>query len=203
MDRDEASRALELLRSVVSQARDDTALQNWGIIWILHGVTNGAAFVATNLLLWRGHLDHFPYVALWAAVITLNIGAIFVLKTRRTGARSFIENQIWAIWLTFIGAVVLTDFVNILLHLPVLTLGPIMAVLSAVGFSSMGAIMGRRWFLGTALFAATAVAMALKPAWQFVILGAVWGAAQLTGGIWLELEKRQRLAAGARPPRLV
>ena len=44
MNREEATQALELLRSVVSQARDDTALQNWGVIWIVHAVTNGAAF---------------------------------------------------------------------------------------------------------------------------------------------------------------
>ena len=50
MDREEATRALELLRQVVTQARDDTALQNWGRIWMIHAFTNGGGFVATNLL---------------------------------------------------------------------------------------------------------------------------------------------------------
>jgi hypothetical protein len=54
MNRQEAVEALELLRKVVSQARDDTKLQNWGVIWMVHGVTNGAAFLATNFLMWKG-----------------------------------------------------------------------------------------------------------------------------------------------------
>ena len=44
MDRAQAVEALELLRRVVGQARDDTTLQNWGVIWMLHGFTNGLGF---------------------------------------------------------------------------------------------------------------------------------------------------------------
>src|SRR5258708_941840 len=102
MDRDEATKALELLRSVVGQARDDTALQNWGPIWILHAFTNAGAFVATNLLLWRGQGSRALYAALWTGLVVVNLAIIAALKVRRGGARTFIENQIWAIWLTFI-----------------------------------------------------------------------------------------------------
>src|SRR4051794_3813521 len=51
MDREEAAQALELLSRVVRQARDDTAVQNWGAVWMVHGVTNGLAFAATGALL--------------------------------------------------------------------------------------------------------------------------------------------------------
>src|SRR2546421_10788609 len=112
MDRTEATRALELLRTVVGQARDDTALQNWGLIWIIHALTNGAAFCTPQLLLWRGHQSRLPYIALWCAVVVCNIGLILLLKARRTGTKTFIENQIWSIWLSFIGAVMLTAVVN-------------------------------------------------------------------------------------------
>ena len=37
MDREQAVEALQLLRRVVGQARDDTTLQNWGVIWMVHG----------------------------------------------------------------------------------------------------------------------------------------------------------------------
>ena len=54
MNREEANQALELIRRVVAQARDDTALQNWGVIWMLHSFVNGAAFAATNWLWTEG-----------------------------------------------------------------------------------------------------------------------------------------------------
>src|SRR5262249_5570374 len=104
MNREEASQALELLKRVVSQARDDTALQNWGTIWVLHGFTNSIAFVATNLLLRSGHATPLPYAVLWTAVLVFNLATIFLLKSGSSGVRSFVENQIWMIWSTFVVA---------------------------------------------------------------------------------------------------
>jgi hypothetical protein len=178
-------------------------MQNWGTIWIVHAFTNCGGFVATNLLLLRGVTERWPFAAMWAGVIAFNLGTIAVLKARRAGARTFVENQIWAIWLTFIGATTLTALVNDLMGLPRFGLGPVIAILSAVGFASMGAVIGRRWWIGTAVFAAAAMAMAAVPRWQFAILGAVWGVAQLAGGIWLIVERRSRLASGAKLARVV
>jgi hypothetical protein len=203
MDREEASRALELLRTVVGQARDDTAMQNWGTIWIVHAFTNAGGFIATNLLLLHGFSARLTYVVMWAGIIGFNLGAIALLKSRRAGARTFVENQIWAIWSTFIGATALTALVNDLMGLPRFGLGPVIAILSAVGFASMGAVIGRRWWIGCAVFAAAAMAMAALPRWQFAILGVVWGVAQLAGGIWLSVERRKRLASGAPLARVV
>lgn len=195
MNREEAEKALALLRSVVSQARDDTALQNWGRIWIVHALTNGAAFASTQLLLWRDEQRRWPFAALWSMVLVFNIGSIFVLKARRAGAKTFIENQIWSIWLSFIGAVMLLAVVNDLMGLRLLALGPVISILSAFGFSMMGAIMGRRWYLGTAIFGAMALAMAAWPRYQYLLLGVVWCVAQLVGGFWLEIDKRRTRAS--------
>jgi hypothetical protein len=196
MDREEATRALELLRSVVGQARDDTALQNWGVIWIVHALTNGAAFSTTQILLWKGFQSRWPFILLWTMVVVCNIGLILLLKARRTGTKTFIENQIWSIWLSFIGAVMLTAVVNDLMGFRLLALGPVIGILSAFGFSMMGAIMGRRWYLGTAIFGLSSLAMAALPKFQYLILGGIWCVAQMIGGVWLELDKRKR-AGGA------
>lgn len=202
MDRDQAVEALELLRRVVGQARDDTTLQNWGVIWMLHAFTNGLGFVATNALLWRGYESPWPYALLWAVILPINIGSIFVLKAHPAGAWTFFESMIWLIWLTFIGAVILTGLVNHLSGFRVMQLGPVIAVLSASAFSMMGGMMGKKWFLGTALFGVAALAMAAFPRWQFVILGITWGVVQFIAGATLYSQRKRRLAAGA-PPRLV
>ncbi len=202
MDRDQAVEALQLLRRVVGQARDDTTLQNWGAIWMLHAFTNGLGFVATNVLLWRGYETPWAYAGLWAVILPINIGTIFLLKSHPAGAWTFFESMIWLIWMTFIGAVILTGLVNHLAGFRVMQLGPIIAVLSASAFSMMGGMMGRKWFLGAALFGLTAMAMAAFPRWQFVILGVTWAVVQFIAGAILHAQRKRRLAAGA-PARLV
>ena len=68
----------------------------------------------------------------------------------------------------------------------------VIAMLSAFGFSMMGAIMGRRWYLGSLIFGGSSLVMAALPRFQYLILGGVWCVAQLIGGIWLEADKRKR-----------
>jgi len=208
LDREEASRALALLTRVVSQARDDTALQNWGAIWLLHGATNGAGFLATHALLGRGHATPWPYAVLWAGILGFNVATIFLLKTERSGVRSFIEGQIWSIWTTFIAALAVVAWLNWIAGLDRLFVAPVACVLAAVAFSSMGAVMGRVWYLAALAFATASVILALLPEWQFAILGGLWFAAQSGGGALMVRAKRRRQAAEAAagavaPPRLV
>ncbi len=196
MDRAEATKALDLLRKVVNQTRDDSALQNWGIIWIVHGVSNGLGFIATDVMRWSGVEQIWPYPALWTGIVTFNIVSIFVLKGRRPGVRSFVEQQIWAIWLTFIAAVILCGLVNHLLGLELFLLGPAISILAAVAMSSMGALIGARYFVPAIVFAVNAIVMAIVPDYQFLLLGCVWVAVQTTGGLQLHREKKKQLAEG-------
>ncbi len=199
MNRQEAVEALELLRKVVSQARDDTTLQNWGVIWMVHGIVNAGAFVATNLLMWKGYDSPWPYAALWAAVLFFNIPSIFVLKSRTAGARTFVENMIWLIWTTFIATVALTGFANHLSGFKVFTLGPVIGILSTFAFSMMGGLMGKKWFLIAGVFALASLAMAIFPGGQFFILGSVWGCCQFAAGFLMDRARRRRLATLSSP----
>ncbi len=204
MNREEAAEALALLTRVVRQARDDTTLQNWGTIWVIHGIVNGAAFIATDLLLQRGHESPLPYAALWAVTISLNLVGIFVLKEGRSGVPSFLEGQIWSIWSTFIAAMVLTALVNWLMGLRVFFMAPVAAILAAVAFSAMGGLMGRIWYVAAAFFALLSLAMAAYPQWKLTMFGIVWCVVQTGGGIVLTVQKRRKLAQGGPAgPRLV
>ena len=199
MDRDQAVEALELLRRVVGQARDDTTLQNWGVIWMLHAFTNGIGFVATNVLVWYGYRTPWAYVLLWAVIIPVNMGSIFVLKAHPAGAWTFFESMIWLVWLTFIAATLVTVVSNYLSGFRIMDLALATAVLSAYAFSMMGGMMGKQWFLGAGLFAVAALAMGVFPDWQFVILGLAWAIVQFVAGTILHRQRRRRLAAGAQP----
>jgi len=197
MDREQAVEALQLLRRVVGQARDDTTLQNWGVIWMLHGFTNGLGFIGTNILMWRGYESPWPYVMLWAVILPVNMASVFLLKSHEAGAWTFFESMIWLIWTTFIGAALLASVANYLLGFRIERLGLVVAVLSVYGFSMMGGMMGKRWFLGAALFAVVAVAMGALPRWGFILLGASWAIVQFVAGATLHAQRRRRLATGA------
>jgi hypothetical protein len=197
MDREQAVEALELLRRVVGQARDDTTLQNWGVIWMIHGFTNGLGFIGTNVLMWRGYESPWPYVMLWAVILPVNMASIFLLKSHEAGAWTFFESMIWLIWTTFIGAALLASMANYLLGFHIDQLGLVVAVLSAYAFAMMGGMMGKRWFLGAALFALAALAVGAFPNWQFIILGLTWGIVQFVAGASLHAQRKRRLATGA------
>lgn len=204
MNREEAMQALELIRRVVGQARDDTALQNWGVIWMLHAFTNGGGFVATDGLWARGHRTPGPYALLWSGLLAFNLLSIFFLQRGRTaGVRSFIERQIWSIWSTFIAGMVLLALLNYLLGLDRLFMPAVACVLFATAFSVMGALMGRGWYAAAAFFALAALGMTRVPEHAFRLLGALWFAAQFGGGLTLHLARRRRLAAGGSEARLV
>jgi hypothetical protein len=90
---------------------------------------------------------------------------------------------------------------NQMLGLKVGFLAPVVAVMMAMGFSTMGAVISRVWYLPAALFAAASVVMARAPERQFLILGLLWGASQFAAGLALERAKRRALAE--EQPRLV
>jgi hypothetical protein len=203
MNRDEAFEALEYLRRVVKETRDDSALQNWGVIWMVHAFTNGAGFAFTGWLLDHGRRTPGPYIVLWTAILAANLTSIALLRRRRAGARSFVETQLWAIWTAFVGAVAVSAFLNYLLGLDRLFLGPVIAVLAAVAFASMGSLMGNHWYGVAVLFLLTAFVMSLLPAYQFYILGAVWLATKFSVGLLLDRSRRERESAAAAGPRVV
>lgn len=192
MDRHEAIEALALLKRVVRQARDDSALNNWGVIWMLHAFTNAFAFVSTDVLVWRGYGPP-EIAAMWGAVVVLNVALALGLR-KRSGARTFVETQMWGIWLAFIGAMPLLGLLNALRGLERMAYAPMIGVLAAFAFSMMGMLMSRAFFGAAALFVATAIAMALHPEVQYVILGVVWGAAQFAWGLALHLAGRRGAA---------
>ncbi|MBU8894638.1 hypothetical protein DRW03_08960 [Corallococcus sp. H22C18031201] len=204
MNREEATQALELLRRVVTQARDDTALQNWGLIWMVHAFLNGGGFLATDALWARGLREPGPYMLLWGVLLGCNFASIFFMKRGQTaGVRSFIERQIWAIWTSFIGCMVLVAVLNLLLGLDRLFFPSVACVLFAMAFCGMGALMGRGWYAMAALFGLVSLGMTRVPEHAFGVLGGLWFLVQFCSGLALHRARIRRIAAEGLGPRLV
>lgn len=204
MKREEAAEALQLIRRVVAQARDDTALQNWGVIWMIHAFTNGGGFLGTHVLYQQGYRTPGAYVLLWGTIVPLNLISIFWLQRREAaGVRSFIERQVWSIWTTCMAGLVLVALVNWMLGLEPLFMPSVACVLIAIAFSMMGALMGRGWYSAAAVYALAALGLARVPHLGFAVLGGLWFVTQLAGGLLLQRARRRRLSAGGTQPRLV
>ena len=66
-------------------------------------------------MLARGDYEPRNYVLLWLAVFAANGAFILFLKGKSEGAQSFIDRQTFALWNTFVAAMVLVAVDNYLL----------------------------------------------------------------------------------------
>lgn len=196
MDQEEAARALSLLRKVTEKARDDTALENWGMIWILSAFSNSAGFTATHALFDRGASSPLPFAGVWAGVLAVNGLIIALFRRKSASSGSFIERQIWSLWTAFVVAMILLALINYIIGLNTLFMPAVASVLAAVIFSAMASIIDRRWYVPAALWGLLSLAMAALPRMQFALLAGAWFVTQGGAGLVLDLQRRRRAAAG-------
>jgi hypothetical protein len=169
------------------------------MIWMCSAVSNGAGFFSTHVLLSRGHVTPWPYVIVWAIVLSVNGVFIVALKGKSAGQPTFLEKQIMSIWTTCVVAMGLTAVINYFMGITTMLFMPAMAsIIAAMTFSIMGALMGRWWYVPAVLWAATAIGMAFVPHLQFALFAVLWAATQGTGGFLLHRAKLRARAAGKR-----
>lgn len=200
MDREEAARALELLRKVAEKARDDTALENWGLIWILSAFTNSTGFAGTHIFFARGETTPWPFAGLWAVILAVN--GLIILKFRRKNAASgsFVEKQIWSLWTILVVALILAALINYLMGLQTLFMPAVASLLVAVVFAAMAPIMGNAWYFPAVFWAGLSLVMASMPRMQFALLAGAWFVTQGTAGVLLNRQRHRRLSATQRTP---
>jgi serine/threonine-protein kinase len=151
---------------VVSRAFREThhaqVLENWGLLWIWHAVVLLGLCLVTNVLQIAGVSARWPYVLLWIA--GLGVWApIFWSLRRRGGPVTFVERQIAHAWAGSMACAVLLFLVEALLGLPVLTLSPVLALVSGMVFLMKAAVLSGRFYAEAAALFATAPLMALWP----------------------------------------
>lgn len=202
MKREEAERALEIVRSVIQQTRDDLVERNWGGIWIVHAFTNAAAIASIGPAIESRGLGLPWYFAPLAALAAVNGLVIRLLGRRDQGVRSYLEFQLHGVWTTFIVFSIAAGAVLHLAGAPPPLFGPIFALLSGVGFSLMGVIFYGRFVAYAVLFVAVAIASRWVGSWQWPMLGGVWWAALFVPGVYMhrELVRRRR---GPAPTRIL
>lgn len=197
MDKDQAEKALAIIRGVIENTRDDLVARNWGLIWMVLAFVNLAGTASGYFLDRRGALVS-SYALAVVVVGFFNIIVVLLLAKRDQGVRSYVEWQLWAIWGAF---VVFTWLALLVIHLtgsePKL-FGSIFALNGGLAFTMMGIVFYRRFLLVGALFGLVAIAAGVFRDAQWSILGVAWWLATFVPG-WLAFrEQRKRVRDGQR-----
>jgi uncharacterized membrane protein YuzA (DUF378 family) len=197
VNREEAEKALGIIRTVIQNTRDDLAAHNWGLIWMIHAFINLAACLGG----WYVENQQLPVlcflVPLGIAAV-LNLVTFMALLERDQGVRSYVELRLHGIWWTFI---VFTAAGCVALQLngaPPHLFGPIFAMTSGMSFAIMGVVFARQLPFAAVFLVITLVGPLLgSPGTPFAgvqwgLIGAGWWAALFFSGSGLHREKRQR-----------
>jgi serine/threonine-protein kinase len=191
------------ITAVVSRALREThhaaVLENWGLLWIWHSVVLVLLCLLTNGLQEGGVTSPGPYLLIW--IIGFGLwAAIFWSLRHRSGPVTFVERQIAHVWGASMIGCSLLFVIEMLLKLPVLSLSPVLAVLSGmVFFVKAGILSGWFYFPAAAMFV-TACVMAVWPRFGLTIFGFVSGAGFFLPGLKYHL-RRVRASRSVWPPK--
>jgi len=147
-------------------------LENWGILWMWHSMVLLIASLTTWGLDINGVTDHFVYAGVW----TLGLGAwaaVFWKLRQRIGPVTFVERQVAHVWGASMISIAMLFPLEGWLGLPVLSLSPMLPVVSASVFIVKAGMFSGAFYIQAAALLLTSVAMAVFPIHGHLIFGFV------------------------------
>lgn len=162
----------QIIARLFRETHHATVLENWGLLWMWHSLALVVICVITNAFKWQGIDSPGPYLAIW----TVGFGtwaSIFWALRRRSGPVTFVERQIAHVWGACTVATALLFVVEIQLGLKVLTLSPVIALISGMAFFIKGGILTGAFYLQSAVMFGTAFVMCLLPNYGISLFGVV------------------------------
>jgi serine/threonine-protein kinase len=156
--------------------------ENWGLLWMYHGLALIVFFGVTNWLSLAGVTSRWPYVLIFTAGLYA-WAAIFWALRRRGGPIRFVEKQLAHVWGAGIIAIDLLFLVEWLLGMPVLSLLPVMAVVNGVLFLIKGGMLSGGYYIQAALMILALFPMVAYPRFAPLILGATASACFFATGL--------------------
>jgi serine/threonine-protein kinase len=162
----------QLLSRMLRETHHAGVLENWGLLWMWHGLALVVLCVVTNWFKLRGVTTPGPYLALW----TIGLGTwivIFWAVRRRAGPITFVERQIAHVWAGSVIASTMLYVVEMLLGLPVLALSPVLGLTSGIVFLVKAGILSGEFYVQAAALFLTAIVMAAWPTYGISIFGIV------------------------------
>ncbi len=166
-------------------------LENWGLLWMWHSLALLIACWLTQWMKWEGVTQRWYYLAVWL----VGLGAwamVFWTLRRRMGPVTFVERQIAHVWAASMLSCVLLFLVEYQLKMDVLTLAPMIGMLSGSVFLVKAAILSGTFYVQALCLYATAVVMACWPQWGHGILGIISAACFFIPGLKYHRQRIRR-----------
>jgi predicted Ser/Thr protein kinase len=167
-----SGRFAQVLARVFRETHHATVLENWGLLWMWHSLVLLIVGLLTNVLHLQGDVNRWHYIALWTLALW-TWAAVFWLLRRRMGPVLFVERQIAHIWAASMMAIAALFPIEWWLGQPVLTLSPVLGVISSMVFLIKAGILSGAFYVQTLALLATAAAMAVWPAVAHGLFGLV------------------------------
>ena len=157
-----STRLYDVLSRAFRETHHAQVLENWGLLWMWHAVALLGLCLVTNALQLWDVKSRWPYLLLWTA--GLGVWAlIFWTLRRRAGPVTFVERQIAHAWAGSMVCSTLLYLVEALLGLPVLTLSPVLGLVTGMVFLLKAAVLSGAFYAPAAALFAVAPLMALWP----------------------------------------
>lgn len=154
----------QVLARVFRETHHATVLENWGLLWMWHALVLLTICLVTNAFQamqpqWPAMTTTTPYVLLWGGALAV-WAPIFWRLRHRAGPVTAVERQIAHLWGGSVAAVMLLFGIEHLLRLPVLTLSPVLGLISGMVFVVKAGVLSGAFYVHAVALFATAVAMA-------------------------------------------
>ena len=186
-----STRIAAVVARMLRETHHASVLENWGLLWMWHSVVLLAICLLTNALQWRGVKSPLPYLFLWVGFLGA-WAAIFWRLRRRGGPVLFVERQIAHLWAGSVISCAMLYVVEMVMHLPVLTLSPILGLTSGTAYLAKAGILSGAFYIQAVALFLTAPLMALFPDVGITLFGLISGACFFIPGLKYH---RQRLRA--------
>jgi serine/threonine-protein kinase len=147
-------------------------LENWGMLWMWHSMVLLIACLLTWALEVNGVTSRIAYCGVW--IVGLGTWAAVFWKLRqRIGPVTFVERQVAHVWGASMISIAMLFPLEWWLELPVLTLSPLLGVISASVFIVKAGMFSGAFYIQAGVLLCTSIAMALLPQHAHLIFGTV------------------------------
>ena len=167
-----SGRFSQVLARVFRETHHAAVLENWGQLWIWHSLVLLVASTLTWAMDYGGVVTRLYYVGVW--VIGLGAWAsVFWRIRQRMGPVTFIERQVAHVWGASMIAIGFLFPLEYWLGLEVLTLSPLLGVISAMVFVIKAGMLSGAFYLQAGALLIATIAMTMWPAFAHLIFGVV------------------------------
>jgi serine/threonine-protein kinase len=166
-------------------------LEDWGVLWMWHSLWTLILCTVTQIMAWEHVERHDAYLILWTVGL-IGWGTIFWKLRKRAGPVRFVERQIAHAWAAGIAASIGMFVIEVLLHQPVLTFSPLLAVAAGMIFLFKAGVLAGLFYIASAAMFATAVLMALFPQVGILLFGIVTALCFFVPGLKYHLQRRKK-----------